>query len=106
MLLVQNLKKHFPIKGGPLGRAHAHVKAMDGVSFDVRKDETLGIVGEPGRGKSTAARLLIRLIEPDAGTVVLDGRACCRGAWFSWCARCAARSKWCARTAMRRSTRA
>lgn len=72
ILVVRDLKKHFPIKGGLLGRTLAHVKAVDGISFDVRKGETLGIVGESGCGKSTAARLLIRLIEPDSGTITLE----------------------------------
>ncbi len=74
LLRVQDLRKHFPIKGGLLGRVQAHVKAVDGLSFVVRAGETLSIVGESGCGKSTAARLLIRLIEPDAGTVTLDGK--------------------------------
>jgi peptide/nickel transport system ATP-binding protein len=76
MLIAQDLKKHFKVGGGGwLGGKRVFLKAVDGVSFDVRKGETLGIVGESGCGKSTAARLLIRLIEPDEGRVVLDGEA-------------------------------
>ncbi len=73
LLRVADLRKSFPIKGGLFGRAQAHVKAVDGISFDVRTGETLGIVGESGCGKSTLARLLIQLIEPDTGTIALDG---------------------------------
>ena len=75
MLLVQDLRKHFPVRGGLLNRKVATVQAVDDVSFSVRKGETLGIVGESGCGKSTTARLLMRLIEPDAGTVTFDGDA-------------------------------
>lgn len=73
ILIAQDLKKHFPIKSGMFGGPPTFVKAVDGISFEVAKGETLGVVGESGCGKSTAARLLIRLIEPDSGTVVLDG---------------------------------
>jgi peptide/nickel transport system ATP-binding protein len=73
LLIVENLKKHFPVRGGLLNRQIATVQAVDDVSFSVRKGETLGIVGESGCGKSTTARLLMRLMEPDAGSVVFDG---------------------------------
>ena len=75
LLAVKGLTKHFPIKGGLLGRTVAAVRAVDGVSFDIRKGETLGIVGESGCGKSTLARLLVRLHSADAGTMVFDGEA-------------------------------
>jgi peptide/nickel transport system ATP-binding protein len=73
LLIVENLRKHFPVRGGLLNRQVATVQAVDDVSFSVRKGETLGIVGESGCGKSTTARLLMRLMEPDAGSVVFDG---------------------------------
>jgi peptide/nickel transport system ATP-binding protein len=73
LLRVENLKKYFPIRGGLLNQTVATVQAVDDVSFSVRKGETLGIVGESGCGKSTTARLLMRLIEPDAGSIVFDG---------------------------------
>jgi len=75
LLALANLKKHFPIRGGLLGGTVATVRAVDGVSFDVLKGETLGIVGESGCGKSTTARLLMRLMAPDAGSMVFDGEA-------------------------------
>ncbi|MGE6741254.1 ABC transporter ATP-binding protein [Allorhizobium pseudoryzae] len=75
LILAQGLKKHFPIRSGLLNRKTATVHAVDGVSFEVRKGETLGIVGESGCGKSTTARLLIGLIELDDGTIVFDGDA-------------------------------
>ena len=74
LLQVENLTKHFPLKGGLLNRTRAVVQAVDGVSFDVLRGETLGIVGESGCGKSTTARLLMHLIEPDGGRVAFDGR--------------------------------
>ncbi len=73
LLALDGLRKHFPIRGGLFGRTVATVRAVDGVSFAVRKGETLGIVGESGCGKSTTARLLMRLLDPDAGSMVFDG---------------------------------
>jgi peptide/nickel transport system ATP-binding protein len=73
LLALQGLVKHFPLKGGLLGRTQAVVRAVDGVTFDVLKGETLGIVGESGCGKSTTARLLMRLLDPDSGTMIFDG---------------------------------
>ena len=75
LLEVRDLVKHFPIKTGMFGRAGKVVRAVDGVSFDVKTGETLGIVGESGCGKSTTARLIMHLIKPDSGTTILDGHA-------------------------------
>ena len=72
LLEVRAMSKHFPVRGGFIGKAGV-VRAVDDVSFSVDKGEVLGIVGESGCGKSTTARLVIGLIEPDAGSIVLDG---------------------------------
>jgi oligopeptide/dipeptide ABC transporter ATP-binding protein len=72
-LEVRDLKKHFPIRTGLLKRTTGHVYAVDGISFSVEEGETLGIVGESGCGKSTAARVILRLLEATAGTVIYDG---------------------------------
>jgi oligopeptide transport system ATP-binding protein len=74
LLSVQDLKVHFPIKGGVLGTTFAHVRAVDGVSFDLKAGETLGIVGESGCGKSTLGRAVLRLIKATEGRVVWAGR--------------------------------
>ena len=73
ILKAENLVKHYPIKAGVLRRTVGHVKALDGVSFELYKGETLGIVGESGCGKSTLARMLMRLEEPTAGKLTFDG---------------------------------
>lgn len=72
-LAVKDLKKHFPVERGLLRRTVGVVKAVDGVSFEIARGETLCLVGESGCGKSTVARLILRLLEPTAGTVTLDG---------------------------------
>ena len=71
---VRDLKKHFPIRKGLLQRAAGTVFAVDGVSFSIKAGETLGLVGESGCGKSTVGRTLLRLIEPTAGQIRVDGR--------------------------------
>jgi oligopeptide/dipeptide ABC transporter ATP-binding protein len=70
---VRDLVKHFPVHGGILQRAVATVQAVDGVTFDIRRGETLGLVGESGCGKTTVGRLILRLIEPTSGTIRFDG---------------------------------
>jgi len=73
LLSVRDLEKHFPVRRGTFGRATEHVKAVDGVSFDLWRGETLGLVGESGCGKSTTGRAILRLLEPTAGEVSFDG---------------------------------
>ena len=73
LLLIQNLKKYFPIHQGVFSSVAAYVKAVDDVSFSINKGETFGLVGESGCGKTTAGRAILRLIEPDAGAIRFDG---------------------------------
>ncbi|GAA0325124.1 dipeptide ABC transporter ATP-binding protein [Bacillus carboniphilus] len=73
LLEVQNLKTHYPIKGGFFRRTVATVKAVDDISFEIKKGETLGLVGESGCGKSTAGRTILRLLKPTDGKIIFDG---------------------------------
>jgi peptide/nickel transport system ATP-binding protein/oligopeptide transport system ATP-binding protein len=73
LVKVQDLVKHFPVRGGVLRRIVDWIKAVDGVSFTIREGETLGLVGESGCGKSTVGRTLLHLLEPTSGTVEFNG---------------------------------
>ena len=72
-LQVKDLRKWFPITGGILGRTRAHVKAVNDITFSIRRGETFGLVGESGSGKSTVGRCILRLLDPTSGSVMLDG---------------------------------
>ncbi|MCZ4508549.1 dipeptide ABC transporter ATP-binding protein [Streptomyces sp. ActVer] len=74
LLKVTGLQKHFPIRKGLLQRQVGAVRAVDGIDFEVRSGETLGVVGESGCGKSTMGRLITRLLEPTAGKVEFEGK--------------------------------
>lgn len=74
ILQVQNLKKHFPIKTGVFQKTTGHIKAVDGITLNAKRGETIGIVGESGCGKSTAGRSIIRLYEPTDGKVLYKGQ--------------------------------
>ena len=73
LLEVKNVKVHFPVKHGLFSGVHEFVRAVDGVSFSIEPGETLGLVGESGCGKTTLGRAIVRLVEPTAGSVLLNG---------------------------------
>ena len=74
LLEIKNLKTYYPVKGGFFRRKIAEVKAVDDVSFEINKGETLGLVGESGCGKSTAGRTILKLLNPTSGKIIFDGK--------------------------------
>jgi peptide/nickel transport system ATP-binding protein len=74
LLVVDNLKKYFPIKSGLFKHTTGYVKAVDGVSFKIKRRHTMGLVGESGCGKSTCGRTILRLQEKTSGNVLLGGK--------------------------------
>ncbi len=74
LLKVENLKEYFPIKGGFFGKTVGQVKAVDNISLEIKKGETLGIVGESGCGKSTTGRAILQLLKPTSGKVYFKGQ--------------------------------
>ncbi|HOT91210.1 MAG TPA: dipeptide ABC transporter ATP-binding protein [Anaerolineae bacterium] len=74
LIVVKDLVKYFPVRGGFLQRVRAYVKAVDGVSFTIKRGETLGLVGESGCGKTTVGRTILRLIPPTRGHVYFEGK--------------------------------
>jgi oligopeptide transport system ATP-binding protein len=73
LIEVKNLKKYFPIKKGLINKTVSYVKAVDDVSFEIKRGETLGLVGESGCGKTTTGRTIIKLYEPTDGQIIYDG---------------------------------
>ena len=73
LLEVRDLTRHFAVRKGLFGRTTGHVRAVDGVSFTINRGETLGLVGESGCGKSTTGKTLLKLLEPDGGSILFDG---------------------------------
>src|SRR5437764_1361388 len=74
LLSVRDLRTYFPILGGVLRRKVGEVKAVDGVSFDIRKGETFGLVGESGCGKTTTGRTILRLQKASSGEIIFEGQ--------------------------------
>ncbi len=74
LLELKNIKKYFPVKGGFFGTTGEHVKAVDGIDFAMKPGENISLVGESGCGKTTLARIILRLMEADTGSIVFDGQ--------------------------------